>query len=139
MEELPHIDEHAIATDAPREAVWTSLLRTVRQTMGGSAAFGRVLGCEPARTSKLFGGIVGQTVTGFRVVDAVPGHRLTLEGRHRFARYRLTFHIDDAEVRARTDAAFPGALGRLYRAAVIGTGGHRLMVRRILRQVSATH
>lgn len=139
MEELPCIDEHAIATAASRDAVWTSLLCTLRQTMGGGAAFARFLGCEPSRASKLFGGIVGQTLLGFRVIDAVPGHRLALEGRHRFSRYRLTFFIDDDQVRARTDAAFPGALGRLYRSAVIGSGGHRLVVRRMLRQVSATH
>ena len=44
-----------------------------------------------------------------------------------------------AEFAARPGEAvpgFPGVLGRLYRAAVIGSGGHRLVTRRLLRQVA---
>jgi len=41
--------------------------------------------------------------------------------------------MDGEVLRARTEAAFPGLLGRLYRAAVIGSGGHRLVARRLLR------
>ena len=50
--------------------------------------------------------------------------------------YALTFVFYGDRLRARTHAAFPGILGRLYRAAVIGSGGHRLMTRRLLRQVA---
>jgi hypothetical protein len=39
-------------------------------------------------------------------------------------------------VSAQTRAAFRGVLGRIYRAAVIGSGGHRLVTRRLLRQVA---
>ena len=39
MEALPHIDEHVVETHGPRDAMWTSLLRTLRRTMGGSATF----------------------------------------------------------------------------------------------------
>jgi hypothetical protein len=137
MDHLPHIDEHVVATHAPRDAVWASLIRTLRHTMGGSGAFARLLGCDPVQSTEHFDGSVGQTLPGFRVVDAEPGYHLTLEGRHRFSRYRLTFELDTTRVRARTDAAFPGALGRLYRAAVIGTGGHKLVTRRMLRQIAA--
>jgi len=137
MTDLPHIDEHAVPTDAPREEVWAALIRMLRKTIGGSAAFARVLGCEPGQSSEDFAGKVGETLPGFRVVDAERGHRLTLEGRHRFSRYRLMFLIDDAQIRAHSDGAFPGVLGRLYRAAVIGSGGHKIITRRMLRQVSA--
>jgi hypothetical protein len=37
---------------------------------------------------------------------------------------------------ARTWAEFPGPAGAAYRALVIGSGGHRLVVRRMLRRVA---
>jgi hypothetical protein len=40
-------------------------------------------------------------------------------------------------VTAQTWAAFPGIRGRLYRAMVIGSGGHRVVVRRMLRNIAA--
>jgi hypothetical protein len=136
MESLPFIDEHAVQVDASPELIWSSLVGTLRRTMGGSAAFARALGCEPARSSERFDGNIGQTLPGFRVVEAEPGRRLTLEGRHRFSSYRLTFILDDDRVRARTNAAFPGVLGRLYRTAVIGTRAHALITRRLLRRIT---
>jgi hypothetical protein len=75
-------------------------------------------------------------LAGFRVTESEPGRRLVLRGRHRFAIYALTFVVDGGSLRARTDAAFPGLLGRLYRAAVIGSGGHPLVARRLLRRVA---
>ena len=136
MESLPFIDEHAVSVDASPERVWSALVETLRRTVGGSEAFARLLGCEPVRSTDRFDGSIGQTLPGFRVVDAEPGHRLALEGRHRFSRYRLTFVLDEDSVRARTDAAFPGVLGRLYRAAVIGTRAHALITRRLLRRIT---
>jgi len=70
------------------------------------------------------------------VAEAEPGRRLALRGRHRFANYRLTFIFDGGLLRAQTHAEFPGILGRLYRAAVIGSGGHRIITRHMLRQVA---
>jgi hypothetical protein len=137
MEQLPHVDEHVVATKISREAAWESMLRTLRRTMGGAPRFAHLLGCDPSGASDHFDGTVGQTLPGFLVVDAEPGRRLTLEGRHRFARYRLMIHLDGDRVRARTDAAFPGLLGRLYRAAVIGSGAHGVITRRMLRQMAA--
>jgi hypothetical protein len=136
MESLPYIDEHSAKTDAPRDAVWASLLDVVKRTMGGGAALARLLGCDPVRSSGELTGEPGETVPGFRVVAAEPGRRLELRGRHRFSRYALTFTIDDDRVRARTDAAFPGVLGRLYRAAVIGTGAHKIITGRMVRQIA---
>lgn len=138
MEQLPFIDEHVAATDAPRDEVWTKLIGMLRGMIGGgSSAFARVLGCDPARASDSFDGGVGQTLPGFRVVDAERGRRLTLEGRHRFSRYRLTFQLDDDQISARSEGAFPGVLGRMYRTAVIGTGAHQLITKRMLRRASA--
>jgi hypothetical protein len=136
MEQLPYIDEHGERVDAPGDAVWAALLLVLRRQMGGSATFARVLGCEPARATAGFAGRPGETVPGFRVHEAEPGRRLALRGRHRFSDYALTFVLDGDHLRARTHAAFPGVLGRLYRAAVIGSGAHRLVTRRLLRHVA---
>lgn len=136
MDRLPFVDEHSERVDAPADAVWAALLSVLRRRMGGSAWFARLLGCDPAQGTACFGGRPGETVPGFRVVEAEPGRRLALAGRHRFATYALTFALDGERLRAQTHAAFPGLLGRLYRAAVVGTGGHRLVTRRLLRQVA---
>jgi hypothetical protein len=37
-----------------------------------------------------------QPRTGFEVLDSAPAHSLRLAGRHRFARYMLTFELTDA-------------------------------------------
>lgn len=121
---------------ASRERVWAAVADVLRQEIGGGERIARVLRCEPASASPLrFDASPGQTLPGFRVAEAEPGRRLVLRGRHRFSDYELTFLLDDDTLRARTHAAFPGLLGRLYRAAVIGTGGHRVVTRRLLRQV----
>jgi len=136
MEQLPYIDEHSQRVDAPADEVWIALLKVLRHQMGGSARLARLLGCDPAQGTAEFAGRPGEAVPGFRVVEVEPGRRLALRGRHRFSNYALTFVLDGDRLRAQTHAAFPGVLGRLYRAAVIGSGGHRLMTRRLLRQVA---
>lgn len=136
MERLPYIDQHVHWTDAPPEAVWTAAVAVLGRSFGGAGRVGRVLGCEPASCSGRFEGREGQTLPGFRVVEAEPGRRLILRGRHRFSRYELAVLLDPGQVRAQTSAAFPGPLGRLYRAGVIGTGAHRLVTKRLLRQVA---
>lgn len=136
LEQLPYVDEHVQRVDAPADVVWRALLTVLRQAMGGSSRMARILGCDPAQGSAEFAGQPGDAVPGFRVVEAEPGRRLALRGRHRFSTYALTFLLDGGRLRAQTHAAFPGVLGRLYRAAVVGSGGHRLAVRRLLRQVA---
>jgi hypothetical protein len=64
------------------------------------------------------------------------GRRLVLRGRHRFADYALTFVFEDSLLKARTHAEFPGLQGRLYRAAVIGSGAHAIVTRRLLQKVA---
>lgn len=127
MERLPYVDEHSVRTSPPRDAVWSALTHVLGRTMTGATRFARVLGTDPASATPSFQGRPGETVPGFRVVDAEPGHRLTLQGRHRFSRYRLTFLLDDDGLRAQTH-------GKLYRAAVIASGG-RIITRRLLRRI----
>jgi len=136
VEQLPYVDEHSQRIEAPADAVWTALLKVLRRQMGDSARIARILGCDPAKGTPKFAGRPGETVPGFRVVEAEPGRRLVLRGRHRFSNYALTFVLDSGFLRAQTRAAFPGVFGRLYRAVVIGSGGHRVVTRRLLRQVA---
>lgn len=136
MEQLPYIDEHSASVGASPERTWSALLETLRATFGGGDLAARLLGSDPARESPSFAGLEGQTLPGFRVIDAEPGRRLVLRGRHHFSEYQLSFHLEDGALRARTHAAFPGVRGRFYRAAVIGTRGHVLVTRWMLRQVA---
>jgi hypothetical protein len=136
MDSLPYVDEHTLRIHRPAEVVWRALCTVLRRDLGISAGFARVLGCDPAQGTPAFAGLLGETVPGFRVAAAEPGRRLVLRGRHRFSDYALTFVLDGDLLRAQTHAAFPHLHGRLYRAAVIGTGAHRLATRHILRQVA---
>jgi len=134
--DLPYVDEHTRRIDAPADAVWTALLKILRGHLGGAEGYARLLGCDPAQGTAEFFGRPGDAVPGFRVVEAEPGKRLVLRGRHRFANYALTFLLDGEGLRAQTHAEFPGVAGKLYRAAVIGSGGHAIVTRRLLRAVA---
>jgi hypothetical protein len=123
MERLPYIDEHAIAVEANREDTWSALLR--------------VLCRDPHDPSTV--------PIGFVLDEARPTGRFALKGRHPFAVYRWVFELDSApddrprtRVRALTWADFPGMRGKVYRALVIGTGGHRVAVRWTLKRIAAT-
>jgi hypothetical protein len=133
---LPFVDEHDVLVSAAAEAIWPLLGTAMRSTppIAGRVA-AAVLGTDPRRES---GDPLtpGGALPGFRVREAVPGRRLVLAGRHHFSDYTLTFTLtqrpDGTLLAARTDAAFPGLPGRAYRALVIGSGGHRVAVRRML-------
>jgi hypothetical protein len=133
---LPLLDEHREHIDVPADVAWTALVGVLRRRMGGARSLARVLGCDPREGTPGFSGRVGETLPGFRVVDSEPGRRLALRGRHRFARYALTFLIDGDQLCARSEAAFPGIHGRMYRTLLMGTGGHRLVTRGLLRHVA---
>lgn len=142
MESLPRIDEHSVEVEAARSEVWSALEDGLPRMTGGrrSATFARLLGCHDLTTTAAAPVRVGATIPGFHVSEVASLSLLALEGAHRFSRYRLTFHVDElgpvrSRVRAETHAAFPGPHGRVYRALVIGTRGHVLGVRRILRAV----
>jgi hypothetical protein len=145
MEQLPYIDEHSIIIDATRERVWGVLTQALCKDFGGtaSAPLTRLLGVAPAETRGNWRGTLhpGDALPGFAVAEIHAPERLELRGRHRFSRYALVFELDAAgtarcTLRAQTWAEFPGPIGRVYRALVIGTGGHRLVVRRLLGTVA---
>ncbi|WP_319462606.1 hypothetical protein [Micromonospora sp. RTP1Z1] len=139
--ELPFVDEHQVLVSAPASAVWRALTTQINrsQLAGASAgAYGHLVAAEPRRAS---GNLPdeGATLPGFRVAEAVPGHLLRLVGRHRFSRHALVFTLvpqsDGTLLSARTDAEFPGLHGRVYRLLVIGSGGHRVLLGRLLHAV----
>ena len=136
MDQLPYVDEHHEALAGSADDAWAALLETLRRQMSASAWVARLLGCNPAQHTDGFAGRPGDAVPGFRVVAAEPGRRLTLRGQHRFSEYELTFALGGGRVCAVTHAAFPGVLGRLYRAVVIGSGGHKLATRGLLRRIA---
>jgi hypothetical protein len=143
MERLPYIDEHAKCVGATRERTWAALIAVCGELRGNpTGRLAPLMRLQPALGSgdwdeRLEAGV---TLPGFVVEEACSPSRLTLAGRHRFSRYALVFELeamgpDQTRIRAHTWAAFPGALGRVYHALVIGTGAHRVVVRRLLRRI----
>jgi hypothetical protein len=140
---LPWVDEHAEEISAPVSAVWPALLRTVERMTAGAAAprYARLVGCadtEPGGPRPLE---VGSTLPGFHVAALSPERLLVVAGSHHFSDYALSFRLEPlgavrTRVIAETRAVFPGLKGRAYRALVIGTRMHVLVVRRVLRGVS---
>jgi hypothetical protein len=138
MTALPFIDEHSIKIDATPAQAWEAVAGTMAR-VGGPAfpVFARLVGCEDVQRSPASAGLPS-TMTGFHVTSAVKPETIVLAGRHRFSRYELRFDVDsDGTVRAGSFAAFPGVTGRLYRAAVIGTGGHKFAMHRLLGAIKA--
>lgn len=142
-DELPLVDEHDVVVDADAERVWTAMSETLDAAFTGplADAYASLVGCAPSRASGARPLEVGSTIDGFGVVTAWAPARMELRGRHRFSEYALTLRLEPIErrktrVRAETRAAFPGIGGRLYRLAVIGTGGHAVTMRRLLARIS---
>lgn len=118
MERLPYIDEHAITVAANRDDTWSALLNVV---------------CRNPRDP-------ATVPAGFVLDEARRPERFALKGRHPFAAYRWVFELDPlaegTRLRAATWAAFPGVHGSVYRALVIGTGGHGVVTRWTLRRIA---
>lgn len=145
MERLPYIDEHSREFPATTSETWAALVAVLRSDLGGPppAAFIRAWELEPAsRRGDWSAPEVGDTLPGFEVREVEMPASLALFGRHRFSSYALIFVLDELDggaacrVRAETRAVFPGILGTGYRAAVIGTRMHRLVVRRLLARIA---
>ena len=135
---LPYVDAHHVTVPAPAAAVWDRL--------GADLRGGRRLGRLPAIVLGTVPGVgagdplsAGSTLPGFEVRESVPGRLLVLAGRHRFSEYELVWTLDEhdgvTQLGATTYARFPGIHGRIYRGLVIGSRGHRLLVRRWLRRI----
>jgi hypothetical protein len=121
--------------------VWASLIETVgspgRSRLGPPAA--RALGCATTERDGTPGQI-GSTIPGFIVTRAIAPAVLALMGEHRFSRYALIFYAAETSagpvrLSAETRAEFPGVRGRAYRTLVIGTRGHAVVTKAILRNV----
>jgi hypothetical protein len=139
---LPYVDEHVTVVAAEADDVWRALAETLERSFSRprAAGYARLVGCADRTASGPRPLAEGSAFPGFRVVTAVPGRELLLEGRHRFSTYALIFRLDHAapgrtRLRAETRAAFPGLAGRLYRRLVIGTGAHAAGQRRLLAAI----
>lgn len=138
---LPFVDRHEVEVLASPEAVWESLCRVADRSFSAPAAsrIARLVGCESVEASGPRPLAVGASFPGFTVAIAEVGSDLALAGRHRYSEYALVFHLagDEAttRLRAETRARFPGVLGSVYCAAVIGTRGHVLVTKRLLAAV----
>jgi hypothetical protein len=128
MDPLPYIDEHVQALPVGVEPAFAAVAAVSRALAERQLPrlFVRAWDTRPE--------------TGFAVAESVPPERVVLRGSHRFATYELAFLIDRGPqgsiVRARTSAVFPGLPGRLYRGLVIGSRGHVLAVRAMLRTIA---
>ncbi|MGW8604206.1 hypothetical protein ACWGLB_35265 [Streptomyces sp. NPDC055893] len=139
MRVLPFVDEHVVVVDAGVEELWERLLVKVGRSLStaGGARYARVVGAVPRESGGVRPLGAGSEFPGFRVARVVPGQELALEGRHRFSTYSLVFRVEElgggrCRLRAETRAVFPGVAGRVYRALVIGSGGHAFAMRRLL-------
>ncbi|HEX7133100.1 MAG TPA: hypothetical protein VF228_11020 [Iamia sp.] len=138
---LPEVDVHSTTVAGPPDVVWPALLATVDRAFAGpGAVYARLVGCDPPAASGPRPLEEGSAIPGFAVTRAQPGRELALEGRHLFSRYALTFRLEprgaaETVLSADSRAAFPGVHGRAYRLLVVGTGGHVVAVRRLLRSI----
>jgi hypothetical protein len=141
LEALPPIDEHYIDVDAPAEATYAALFPAIERAFAGKFAHSY---CERvgAMETEVSGDLhhPGGTLPGFTVTRAIAPVMLALAGEHRFAKYAVVFRIDllpgqRSRVKLETRAVFTPGKGRIYKAAVIGTHGHVLVVNRMLRAI----
>ncbi len=140
IEQLPYVDEHYVDVSATDGQTWEALLATLPHAFDTGFAR-RVAPLVGAAHTRARGdpGAIGSSLPGFLVARAVAPSVLALLGQHRYSRYALVFRIErtawGSRIRAETRAEFPGVGGRAYRALVIGTRGHVVVLRRLLRAV----
>jgi hypothetical protein len=128
MTELPFIDEHSVAVAAPTETTFDAAEQIMPRlaARGPSSVYARLVGCDGGRP--------------FHVASFERPGLLVLRGRHHFSNYELALSIvrdgdSSSTIRAATRASFPGLAGSVYRAAVIGTGAHRIATNRLLAAI----
>ncbi len=124
MTELPFVDVHSTTVVATPDAAFDALER-----------IGPRIGTDPI--SGTYARLVGAEDRGaFHVARSERPTLVVLGGSHRFSRYELVCRIEPEHggsiVRFETWAEFLGLGGRVYRAVVIGTGGHRVVMRLLL-------
>jgi hypothetical protein len=128
MDPLPYVDEHVQPLGVGVEPAFAAVAAVARRLAERPLLrlFVRAWDTRPE--------------SGFAVAESVPPERVVLRGSHRFSTYELAFLVEPGPrgsiVRARTSAVFPRLPGRLYRSLVIGSGGHVLAVRGMLRTIA---
>jgi hypothetical protein len=128
--EPPFVDGHSVFVAAPAAVVWDALLAPpARERRVGVAVLARALRVSDAQAAQ----------PGFAVAESEPLRRVRFTGRHRFSVYALEWTLTPRDggtmLAGRTYAAFPGWRGAVYRRLVIGSGGHRVVMRRWLRRI----
>jgi hypothetical protein len=128
-DELPYVDEHTVIVELPPDEAFARLDHYV----------GRVWARPDRRWVEHLLGT--EHPGGFAVESSQPPERMVLAGRHRFARYRLEFHLTEVpagtRLTARTHARFPGPHGFAYETLVIRSRLHVVATRRILRAIAS--
>ena len=128
METLPFIDEHSVVADVGADRLWDAVHRSFTRPLTGiTRRYAEAVGAPEGRP--------------FVVARAERPDLLGLVGEHRFSRYALTFTFtelapDRTLLTARTDAAFPGVAGQLYKTAVIRSRAHRVLTRAMIRRLA---
>ena len=141
VDELPRIDEHACVIRAGVDDVYPIAVRTLLAGFTGLTAriIATVLGREPADVSTDQTPRVGRTVAGFAITQLEPPHLLVLRGRHHFSRYAIVLTLEPHPAGSRcvieSRGEFPGLPGRVYETLVIGSHGHVMAVRHVLRSI----
>jgi hypothetical protein len=143
VDELPDVDEHVRVVAASPDRTWRGLLAVVAGSVRRvPAPLAAAWGLDHrVRTGDWSRPGTGDAIPGFVVAAVDPPRALALRGRHRFSRYEVRFTLepvaaDRVELHATTSAVFPGPLGRAYRLLVIGSGGHAVVVGRLLARVA---
>jgi len=125
---LPFVDMHSVRIEASVEDVFEAVMKVARGLMKPvPQLLARAWGLDPA----------------FAIATEKAPSEVVLAGRHRFSRYELAFTVErdgdgGARVEAKTSAEFPGVSGAVYRALVIGSGGHAIGVRSMLARIRAS-
>ena len=139
---LQFIDRLGIEVEADPDTTWSALVEVLVGSLESRASHlaVRVLGSDELVASGPRPLVSGSTLPGFRVVEAIEPRTLVLDGSHRFARNEMAFSLsgigpDLTELAVVTRAEFPGPIGSIYRALVIGSGGHVVATRRLLKAV----
>jgi hypothetical protein len=139
---LPFVDEHATTIAAGHDEVWQALVDTLDRAFSRPAAtaYARAVRCRPVAAAGPRPLTEGSTLPGFAVTVSVPGSELVLEGHHLFSTYALILRMEPdglggTDLRAETDAVFPGLAGGAYRVLVIGSRAHAVGIRRLLAAV----
>jgi hypothetical protein len=127
LAELPFVDEYSRVVRATPDRTLRALQEYVeRLTTSPHRRLAPLLGTVPR--------------SGFEVVDSDPPREIVLGGRHRVSTYRLVFRIepggDTSHLHALTYAEFPDLRGRVYRAGLMVSKGHRRAPESMLREVA---